>query len=162
MSPILLFVVWLGMWFVPLRLSEQKKLFFFAECLASWASLDVFCVGIISITLNINNLIEFVMGNKLDGADTFVAHLEAWGFTVHDHVVGGKGVWCNGLYFLIAAAVLSNLVYFVLWQANRCAIKDRERLAWKTWYAGNVKRICLHATPFLCVTGSKRRRTVVP
>eukprot|EP01061_Rhynchopus_euleeides_P043927 TRINITY_DN7678_c0_g1_i1.p1 TRINITY_DN7678_c0_g1~~TRINITY_DN7678_c0_g1_i1.p1 ORF type:complete len:1440 (+),score=558.18 TRINITY_DN7678_c0_g1_i1:228-4547(+) len=129
--PILSFVAWLGMWFVPLKLSEQKKLYFIAECLASWSSLDVFVMAVVLITLDIGKLVKFVCGNKYFPIDDVLVNLQTWGFYNREPVaLAAEGVWCVGLVLLFAGAVLANVVYVTLSIANLASVKDRERQAW--------------------------------
>eukprot|EP01061_Rhynchopus_euleeides_P043928 TRINITY_DN7678_c0_g2_i2.p1 TRINITY_DN7678_c0_g2~~TRINITY_DN7678_c0_g2_i2.p1 ORF type:complete len:1422 (+),score=589.27 TRINITY_DN7678_c0_g2_i2:207-4472(+) len=129
--PILNFGLWLGMWFVPLKLSEQKKLYFIAECLASWSSLDVFILAVVLMTANVESLIDFATGNKMDGLNGQLIVMQKWGIiNEYPAVIKGEGVWHLGIIFWIVAGVLSNATYFFLSAANRASIRDREHQAW--------------------------------
>ena len=128
--PLLSFVVWLCMWLIPLRLSQQKKLFFIGECLASWSSLDVLVIAIVLMTMDVEKLIIFVSGNKYDAVDSILEYVKAWDMIDEAQVLSAEGIWCTGLILLAVAAVLANVVYITMYATVLHAIKDRERNAW--------------------------------
>ena len=131
--PILSFVVWLGIWFLPLKLSEQKRLYFVAECLSSWSSTDVFVIAVVMMTTSVSDLEVFAAGNKLDGAADGIEVMRQWGIVDQEpYVIGAKGVWHIGILFLAIAGVLSNVVYLLMSAAAITAIRDREKQAWMT------------------------------
>jgi hypothetical protein len=63
-TPLALNIVFLVLWLVPLRLREQKKLFFASKILAAWEALLILIVSVVAAILQISDLAQFIVKNS--------------------------------------------------------------------------------------------------
>eukprot|EP01063_Lacrimia_lanifica_P021217 TRINITY_DN2849_c0_g2_i1.p1 TRINITY_DN2849_c0_g2~~TRINITY_DN2849_c0_g2_i1.p1 ORF type:complete len:1477 (+),score=403.64 TRINITY_DN2849_c0_g2_i1:93-4523(+) len=134
-SPIMLMLTLLAMWFLPLTLRRQKQLYFLSECLASWSAPELMVMALAMLTPALQDLVLFIAGDRLDAVQDVVIWGDGLGLLDIDSptLLGGNGDFVPGFWFLFGAALAYNLVYVVLHFANRAAIRYRERQAYNAW-----------------------------
>lgn len=62
--PLCLQVSLLLLWVFPLSLKWQQRLFFVAEVFNAWSAIDVFCVSIVAVLLEIQDFAAFIVGDS--------------------------------------------------------------------------------------------------
>lgn len=61
------------LWFCPLTLPTQRRLFVLTEVFNAWSALDVFCISIAAALLEIQQFAAFIVGDSCDGINVILA-----------------------------------------------------------------------------------------
>jgi len=125
--PLLLLPALLMLWLVPLGLGAQTLLFRICEVLNAWAALDVFMIAILASITEISQFAAFMVGDKCDSINKVLKkhfdeqlHGDDVCFTVVTQLK--RGIW-----FLLAAALLSGFIAHLVLRCCHLAVHERDR-----------------------------------
>eukprot|EP01063_Lacrimia_lanifica_P021215 TRINITY_DN2849_c0_g1_i1.p1 TRINITY_DN2849_c0_g1~~TRINITY_DN2849_c0_g1_i1.p1 ORF type:complete len:1432 (+),score=415.42 TRINITY_DN2849_c0_g1_i1:66-4361(+) len=134
--PVFLMCILMTMWFVPMTLRTQKQLYFMSEICASWSAPELLVVALALLTPATRDLTLFIQGNRTAAINDALAELTklGWADLEHNMMSWNEARYMPAFFALLVGAVLYNLVYVVIHQANRAAIRYREKKAYDAWY----------------------------
>lgn len=110
-------VILLLLWLMPLKRSMQRRLLVIAQTLNAWSGLEVFVLSIIVACFEIQQLVDFIVGDKCDAIVKLIRNLpEGVSQLLPPEVVANPS--CvqittslqNGCWLLFASALVSTIV----------------------------------------------------
>ena len=114
------------LWLAPLRIREQKLLFFSNEIIAAWSSLEVFVVALIAALMEIPEFSQFMIGSACDQINTIMSDLQGPLALPSAKCFNVGADLLPGCWILFSAAVMSNVAFQVTWKSADKLIKQME------------------------------------
>lgn len=81
------------LWLTPLTLSKQRLFFVLSEVFNAWSAVDVFCISIAAALLEIQQFVDFIIGDSCDGINVILAEYL-------DPLLGGDDVCFDVIAYL--------------------------------------------------------------
>jgi len=128
-SPLLQMALHLFLWLRPLSLKDAHTVLFFAKVAAYWASLEVFCVGIVATTIEIKPvtlfLFDFITGGTCSVLKAPLTNISFLGERDGNCLTPAAYVeW--GFFISLGANLFQIFVGAIMIRASGVAIRDRE------------------------------------
>lgn len=117
------------LWLAKLTELSQRRLFYAAEVLNSWAALDVFVVTVIASVLQIEQFSRFMIGGRCDAIDAIVKEYLDEEVKGVDTCFDVRSVLEPGSWLLVMAAVTWLVVSQVVMRTCENALRRLERQA---------------------------------
>jgi hypothetical protein len=130
LCPILCLIMGLGIWYAPLSSRSRGSAMVYLEVVNAWSAMDVFCVAIVATVLQIEQFAQFIIGDRCDAINVYLAEYMDSQLDGHDtcfDVIAtvGSDAWI----LFLAAASLFIISSFTLDALHR-AIEEDHQLAY--------------------------------
>ena len=123
--PISLLINLIFLWLAPLPRKAQKFFYTIAEILNAWSCLDVFVLAIIAAISEIGQFTKFIVGDKCDAIDPFIAKYFYRILDGHNTCFEVKAYLKSGCWILFAAAIIFFISSNIVMRVCRNALKER-------------------------------------
>ena len=123
--PVTMLINIIFLWLVPLPRKAQKFFYTIAEILNAWSCLDVFVLAIIAAILEIGKFTEFIVGDKCDAINPFIAKYFDKTLEGHNTCFEVKAYLKNGCWFLFVAAIIFFISSNIVMRVCRNALNER-------------------------------------
>ena len=122
----LMFIVSLAViWVIPLTMQLQKAAFLAVEIFSAWAAMDVFIVALIVALLELEQFAAFIISDKCDGIDDFLAKINPESpstcFTVKATLKSGSWI------LVVAVIILFSVGYTIMYICNKAIHERRDK-----------------------------------
>jgi hypothetical protein len=123
--PISMLITVIFVWFTPLPRKTQKFLYTIIEILNAWSCLDVFVLAIIAALVEIGQFTEFIVGDKCDAINPFIAKYFDETLEGHDTCFEVKTYLEGGCWLLFVAAIIFFISSSYVMKVCRNALNER-------------------------------------
>ena len=123
--PIAMLINVISLWLIPLPRKTQKFLYTIAEILNAWSCLDVFVLGIIAAITELAQFTKFIVGDKCDIIDLFIAKYFYKALDGYNTCFAVKVYLKSGCWMLFTAAIIFLISSSIVMKVCRNALKER-------------------------------------
>ena len=123
--PVAMLINVIFLWLVPLPRKAQKFFYTIAEILNAWSCLDVFVLAIIAAILEIGKFTEFIVGDKCDAINPFIAKYFDKTLDGHNTCFEVKAYLKGGCWLLFIAAIIFFISSNIVMRVCRNALNER-------------------------------------
>ena len=123
--PVAMLINVIFLWLVPLPRKAQKFFYSIAEILNAWSCLDVFVLAIIAAILEIGKFTEFIVGDKCDAINPFIAKYFDKTLDGHNTCFEVKAYLKSGCWLLFIAAIIFLISSNIVMRVCRNALNER-------------------------------------
>jgi hypothetical protein len=123
--PISMLITVIFVWFTPLPRKTQKFLYTIIEILNAWSCLDVFVLAIIAALVEIGQFTEFIVGDKCDAINPFIAKYFDETLEGHDTCFEVKTYLEGGCWLLFVEAIIFFISSSYVMKVCRNALNER-------------------------------------
>ena len=113
------------LWWTPLRLTPQYRLFYLTEILNAWSALDVGAVSLIAAVVEIQQFANFLVGDVCDGIDVFIRENMSGVMDGYNTCFTVIATLSSGCWALFAASLISLLVAQVVMRSCHATMHGR-------------------------------------
>ncbi len=113
------------LWLVPLSRKIQKFIYTICEILNAWSCIDVFVISIIAAIVEISQFTAFIVGDKCDFINPFLAKFFDNTLNGHDTCFEVEAYLQSGCWILFAAAIMYFIGSMVVMKVCRNALYER-------------------------------------
>ena len=113
------------LWLVPLSRKIQKFIYTICEILNAWSCIDVFVISIIAAIVEISQFTAFIVGDKCDFINPFLAKFFDNTLNGHDTCFEVNAFLQSGCWILFAAAIMYFIGSMVVMKVCRNALYER-------------------------------------
>ena len=113
------------LWFIPLPRKAQKFFYSITEIVNAWSCLDVFILSIIAAIMQISQFTQFIVGDKCDAIDPFIAKYFYNTLDGHNTCFEVQAYLQSGAWILFIAAITFTIVSIVVKKVCRNALNER-------------------------------------
>ena len=113
------------LWLVPLSRKIQKFIYTICEILNAWSCIDVFVISIIAAIVEISQFTAFIVGDKCDFINPFLAKFFDNTLNGHDTCFEVDAFLQSGCWILFAAAIMYFIGSMVVMKVCRNALYER-------------------------------------
>lgn len=125
--PMLLLLSLFIIWFVPLTLRAQHRLYVAIEVFNAWSALDVFVLAIIASLLELQQFAQFIIGDKCDSINPLLAKYFDKALDGDDKCFDVIATLSEGCWVLFAAALVMNVCSLIVMNSCHGALMERTR-----------------------------------
>ena len=123
--PVAMLINVIFLWLVPLPRKAQKFFYSITEILNAWSCLDVFVLAIIAAIVEIGQFTEFIVGDKCDAIDPFIAKYFYKTLDGHNTCFEVRAYLKSGCWILFAAAIIFFISSNIVMKVCRNALDER-------------------------------------
>ena len=123
--PVAMLVNVIFLWLIPLPRKAQKLFYDIAEILNAWSCLDVFVLAIIAAIVEIGQFTEFIVGDKCDSIDPFIAKYFYKILDGHNTCFEVRAYLKSGCWFLFVAAIIFFIASNIVMKVCRNSLDER-------------------------------------
>ena len=123
--PVAMLINVIFLWLVPLPRKAQKFFYSITEILNAWSCLDVFVMAIIAAIVEIGQFTEFIVGDKCDAIDPFIAKYFYKTLDGHNTCFEVRAYLKSGCWILFAAAIIFFISSNIVMKVCRNALDER-------------------------------------
>ena len=123
--PVAMLVNVIFLWLIPLPRKAQKLFYDIAEILNAWSCLDVFVLAIIAAIVEIGQFTEFIVGDKCDSIDPFIAKYFYKILDGHNNCFEVRAYLKSGCWLLFVAAIIFFISSNIVMKVCRTALDER-------------------------------------
>ena len=123
--PVALLINIIFLWLVPLPRKTQKLFYIIAEILNAWSCLDVFVLSIIAAIVEIGQFTEFIVGDKCDAINPFIAKYFYKVIDGHNTCFEVKAYLKSGCWLLFAATIIFLISSNIVMKVCRNSLNER-------------------------------------
>ena len=123
--PVAMLINVIFLWLIPLPRKAQKFFYATAEILNAWSCLDVFVLAIIAAIVEIGQFTEFIVGDKCDSIDPFIAKYFYKILDGHNNCFEVRAYLKSGCWLLFVAAIIFFISSNIVMKVCRTALDER-------------------------------------
>ena len=123
--PVAMLINVIFLWLVPLPRKAQKFFYAIAEILNAWSCLDVFVLAIIAAIVEIGQFTEFIVGDKCDSIDPFIAKYFYKILDGHNTCFEVRAYLKSGCWILFVAAIIFFISSNIVMKVCRNSLDER-------------------------------------